>query len=311
MPPEMSHAVVALQFDFVNGTLHCRGERIFPVPGKLIKSSWYTASKATPADYMPILNGVIYVHRPSMNGMPSQTECFQITKVGDRYQWRDNAEKGGFMFVLVLPPGWGIIKSQPIPIEAKSFDGRLSVLWLLYPAPEEDSSSVTITWEMCTLAAELDREVERLNRQISLAKKRDQKTEYDVALSFAGEDRVYVDTVAQALRAKGITVFYDDFEKAKIWGENLVEYLDDIYRKKARFTVMFISKAYAQKRWTTFERQSAQARAFVDNRAYILPARFDDTELPGMLPTTAYVPLNSTSPAALAQLIIEKLESSK
>jgi len=40
--------------------------------------------------------------------------------------------------------------------------------------------------------------------------------EYDVCLSFAGEDRAYVNRVAKSLRAKGIRVFYDDNEQASL-----------------------------------------------------------------------------------------------
>ena len=42
---------------------------------------------------------------------------------------------------------------------------------------------------------------------------------YDVALSFAGEDRPYVQQVAQRLVESGIKVFYDDFEKVDLWGK--------------------------------------------------------------------------------------------
>jgi hypothetical protein len=47
--------------------------------------------------------------------------------------------------------------------------------------------------------------------------------EYDVALSFAGEDREYAEELANALRGKA-NVFYDGFEKAKLWGEDLYVY---------------------------------------------------------------------------------------
>ena len=49
--------------------------------------------------------------------------------------------------------------------------------------------------------------------------------EYDVVLSFAGEDRVYVQDIAKKLKAKGIKVFYDEFEEAKLWGKDLYQYL--------------------------------------------------------------------------------------
>ena len=39
--------------------------------------------------------------------------------------------------------------------------------------------------------------------------------EFDIALSFAGEDRKYVDQVANLLRNSGVKVFYDLFEEAR------------------------------------------------------------------------------------------------
>jgi len=36
---------------------------------------------------------------------------------------------------------------------------------------------------------------------------------YHVALSFAGEDRAYVEKVATCLKAEGVSVYYDRFEE--------------------------------------------------------------------------------------------------
>jgi hypothetical protein len=63
--------------------------------------------------------------------------------------------------------------------------------------------------------------------------------EYHVALSFAGEDRAYVDMIAENLKARGVRVFYDDYEKADLWGKDLYVHLTQIYRAKARYTLMF------------------------------------------------------------------------
>lgn len=73
---------------------------------------------------------------------------------------------------------------------------------------------------------------------------------YEVALSFAGQDRPYVSTLANSLRQKKIRVFYDDYEKVSLWGKDLYVHLDDVYRKKARFCVLFLSKHYKNKVWT-------------------------------------------------------------
>ena len=110
-----------------------------------------------------------------------------------------------------------------------------------------------------------------------------EKETYDVALSFASEDiSGMFRRVAQELEANDIKVFYYENERAKLWGENLYDELDDIYRNRSRYVVMFISKHYAQKMWTDHERQSAFDRAIQEKKAYVLPARFDNTELKGL-----------------------------
>ncbi|AWB72203.1 TIR domain-containing protein [Vibrio cholerae] len=135
--------------------------------------------------------------------------------------------------------------------------------------------------------------------------------EYEVALSFAGEDREYVDQVAKALKEQGIRVFYDTFEQASLWGKDLYTHLADVYQNKAQYTVMFISENYAKKQWTNHERTSAQARAFQENKEYILPARFDDTVIPGVPATVGYISLNGLSPEELVSFITDKLSQTK
>ena len=130
---------------------------------------------------------------------------------------------------------------------------------------------------------------------------------YDVALTFAGEDRIYVEKVANGLKTAGVDVFYDEFEKANLWGKNLVDHLAEIYQNKSRYVVMFISENYVKKAWPQHERQHAQARALVAKDEYILPARFDDTEVPGMTNTVGHVALRTTSPQELVDLILKKL----
>jgi hypothetical protein len=132
--------------------------------------------------------------------------------------------------------------------------------------------------------------------------------EYDVALSFAGENRDYVEEVAEILKAQGIKVFYDRYEEVDFWGRDLQEHLTDVYQNKARYVVMFVSEHYAAKVWTTVERRSAQARAINEpGRVYILPARFDDTKVPGLLPTVDYVDLRKKTPQQLADMIVQKV----
>src|SRR5260370_11596504 len=134
--------------------------------------------------------------------------------------------------------------------------------------------------------------------------------EFELALSFAGEDRTYVDQVANLLRESGVKVFYDIFEEANLWGKNLYDYLSDIYENKALYTIMFISEHYARKLWTNHERQAMQARAFQEHQEYILPPRFDDTPIPGVLPTVGYISLIGRSPQDFVKIVHKKLVTS-
>lgn len=136
---------------------------------------------------------------------------------------------------------------------------------------------------------------------------RDGDFAYDVALSFAGEQRSYVQKVAAALRRQGIRPFYDDYEKVELWGKDLYEHLDWVYQKAARYCVLFASESYEQKIWATHERRSAQARALGSHQEYVLPVRFDDTEIPGIRGTVQYQDARRVTPGQLAKLIGKKL----
>jgi hypothetical protein len=133
---------------------------------------------------------------------------------------------------------------------------------------------------------------------------------YDVCLSFAGEQRDYVELIAKELKSAGLKVFYDQDEDIapRLWGRDLGEYLDYIYRQASRFCLMFISTDYAEKEWTRHERRSALARVIEEGGDYLLPARFDDTELPGLRPTTGYLDLREIAPKTLVDYVTKKLE---
>jgi hypothetical protein len=72
--------------------------------------------------------------------------------------------------------------------------------------------------------------------------KRKTNFEYDVCPSFAGEDRRYVERVADRLRKNGTRVFYDKYEVVELWGKDLYCHLADIYQNAARYCVMFVSR---------------------------------------------------------------------
>ena len=130
---------------------------------------------------------------------------------------------------------------------------------------------------------------------------------FEVVLSFAGEEREFVAEVAEGLAKRGVSLFYDRYNKATLWGKDLYEHLDKVYGGDARYCVMFISKSYAEKVWSTHERRSAFAAAIERPEEYILPARFDDTKIEGLRNTIGYVDLRTETPDSLVELILQKL----
>jgi len=80
-----------------------------------------------------------------------------------------------------------------------------------------------------------------------------------------------------------------------------------VYRKKAKYCVMLVSENYAKKRRASLECKAAQARAFEENRPYILPIRLDSTEIPGVLPTVGYMSWDKDGISFMIDAIEQKL----
>jgi TIR domain len=148
-----------------------------------------------------------------------------------------------------------------------------------------------------------------LNERVNRFRARDvRKYDYDVALSFAGANRSWASAMAERLTSQGLRVFYDEYEKANLWGKDLIQHLDEVYRFRARCCIVFISKDYASSVWGSHELKSALARALVANEDYLLPVRLDDTDLPGLQPSVSYLTLKSSEDVhQVADLLIEKL----
>jgi TIR domain len=166
--------------------------------------------------------------------------------------------------------------------------------------PEVLARIAATTEEMTSLAT--------LNERVNRFRVRDvRKYDYDVALSFAGANRSWASAMAERLVSQGLRVFYDEYEKANLWGKDLVQHLDGVYRLRARCCIVFVSKDYASSVWTSHELKSALARALVANEEYLLPVRLDNTDLPGLRPSVSYLTLKSSEDVQqVADLLIEK-----
>ncbi len=85
-------------------------------------------------------------------------------------------------------------------------------------------------------------------------------TEYDIALSFAGEMRALAKGLFDKFSENDLAVFYDRNEQHRILAANMEEYLGPIYRTKARIIVVLLSGDYPSKVWTQFESEQFKSR---------------------------------------------------
>lgn len=131
--------------------------------------------------------------------------------------------------------------------------------------------------------------------------------DFDVAPSFADEDRDLVLPIVQRLKELDVNVFYDEDQVAEMWGLDLVEYLSDVYGKRVRYVLMFASRHYVAHKWARHQRATAQARALEQQSEYVLPIKIDDTEVPGLAATTGYLDLRRHSVDVIARAVVQKL----
>jgi hypothetical protein len=139
------------------------------------------------------------------------------------------------------------------------------------------------------------------------AEESEPKYDFDIAVSFAGEDRTYVHQFVGRLKANGLEVFYDEDKLAEMWGENLLDFLQAVYKRRARYAILFISQHYVDKKWPGHERQAAQDRALQQSSPYILPVQLDDAELPGLHSAIGYMDARYMGMDGLVDAVLKKL----
>jgi internalin A len=130
---------------------------------------------------------------------------------------------------------------------------------------------------------------------------------YDIAVSFAGEQRSEVESFVKELKKRDISVFYDFDLQADLLGKDLYVELADVYCNRAKYVIVFVSEDYAKKIWTKHEIRNAFERQIQKQDDYIIPAIFDDTKIDGLRSTIGNVDLRKVTMSKFAELIEQKL----
>ncbi len=143
---------------------------------------------------------------------------------------------------------------------------------------------------------------------MEISKEKESDFEHDLALSFAGENRDIVESIAIELRENGVDVFYDDFYKAELVGKDLSDYFKKKYSVKSKYVVIFISKYYPLKDWTNFEIEIALDKTKTMKGEFILPVRLDDTIMHGIKRTIGYIDFRQEGVDGTVKILLNKLK---
>ena len=135
--------------------------------------------------------------------------------------------------------------------------------------------------------------------------------EYDVALSFASEDKAIFERLTQLLATRDITVFRDEYAGPDLPGTDVIDHLVNLYARKARYCVLLISQHYPLKSWTEAERTAARERALRDAEEYILLLQLDDVDVSGITTAKGYRDMRDGSLESVVSLLEEKLATSR
>jgi tetratricopeptide (TPR) repeat protein len=131
---------------------------------------------------------------------------------------------------------------------------------------------------------------------------------FDVALSFAGQDRHRAEAVARAMQSLGLRVFYDRDHHANLWGKSRTEY-EKIYGPDSAYVVPMISRHYAEREWTQWEFETAKREARNRNGDFLLPIRLDDSRQFGLTDDHNYLGADDFTPEEIAQALKVKLDA--
>ena len=102
---------------------------------------------------------------------------------------------------------------------------------------------------------------------------------YDIALSFAGENRELARHIANQLGHLDVRVFFDEHFETNFLGKTWSNQFKEIFGETSRFVVCLLDAHHKNKLWPTFERDCFNPRVPAEE---VFPIFLDDTAFPGI-----------------------------
>lgn len=106
-----------------------------------------------------------------------------------------------------------------------------------------------------------------------------EEKEFEIAISFAGENRKLAKYLAEQFEAIDVPVFYDEYYESNYLGKAWSKEFERIFLRDSRFVVCLLDKYHKEKIWPTFERDCFKKR--VPN-GEVIPVFLDETIFVGI-----------------------------
>jgi TIR domain len=136
------------------------------------------------------------------------------------------------------------------------------------------------------------------------------KHEFEVALSFPGEVRDYVEPVVAALERNigPNSYFYDNNYVSQLARPSLDTLLQDIYANRTKLVVVFLCAKYQEKEWCGIEFRAIREIIKKRENDRVMLIRMDDGQVEGVFETDGYVDARKFTPEEIASFIQERVE---
>lgn len=134
-----------------------------------------------------------------------------------------------------------------------------------------------------------------------------------VALSFPGDHRQFVASVAEQLSARlgQGRILYDKYYEAEFARPNLDTHLQRLYHDESLLVVVFLCSDYERKEWPGLEWRAIRDLLKRKQDLSIMLVRMDNSDVSGVFSIDGYVSAEGREPVQIADLILQRLDALK
>lgn len=168
MAPEYPPSLVILDLHFEEETLLGAVEYVEMRDGGRLRVRWHATGQ--PEGFRAVGGGVAFVAESAELEIVSIYPDARPDDLGHlSYSWAEGLRPGTawLMFILILPPGYSLVTTLPMPTGGKLFAGRTALYWTLRG---DEVGRNQVMWQMTPFAGEWDEEIRRINATATSAK---------------------------------------------------------------------------------------------------------------------------------------------